>query len=168
MKALFILAIGLIFNFPAQAQQILPGTVHCIKGSVPHPVSYCADSTPCKKINGSDICLSGTSNPPAGAHIAPETCWSLVTEYTCLQYTSDCPTYTSDSACTEVGAKQCTTDASGNLMLSSFPKIGQCSSYTRSFSCIDPSKPSSSSTTMTTSCDTSTVMDGLDWTTTSP
>lgn len=168
MKNLVIAIFTIFCYLSAQSQQILPATVYCMKGSTPHPVSYCADSTPCKVINGKNVCLTGTPNPPAGSVTIPNDCWSMSTDYTCLQYVSDCATYSSDSACTEVGAKECSKDSSGNLMLSTIPKLGQCSSYTRSFSCVDPSKPSSTSTTYTTSCDTNSLMDNLNWSTTSP
>jgi conjugal transfer mating pair stabilization protein TraN len=163
VNRIFVALFVAIFCLSAQSQQILPGTVHCMLGSVPHPTSYCADTTPCKDSNGKTICLAGTSNPPAGAYTSTATCWSVVTDYTCLQYVSDCATFTSDSLCTEVGTKQCGTDSDGNLLTSAIAKIGKCTSYTRSFSCIDPAKQASESYTQTTSCDISTTMNGLDW-----
>lgn len=181
MKNSFLfIFIGLIFQFgqsqaaqtvPFSIQtQILPNTIYCIKGSDAHPVSYCADYTPCKTKVGPNsshvVCLAGTSNPPAGALTIAQSCWSMTTEYTCMQFETECTQYTSNPKCTEQGTKQCTTGPTSQLMLSTNPKIGGCSAFTREFMCLDST--ATTSTTSTLSCDTTSSMNGLDWTTNSP
>lgn len=145
--------------------QLLPGTVKCMGGSTAHPVSYCVDSTPCKTINGATVCLAGTTNAPAGATFTTATCWATAHDYTCLQYTDSCATYTSDANCTEVGTKSCTLDESGNPMVATISGIGACQSYSRTFTCTDPTKPNDP-ITKTTSCDLSVTQNGLTWNTT--
>lgn len=167
-----IIAFIVIFCHTIVYSQIKPNTVYCIKGSDAHQVSYCGDLTPCKTKTGPNgshtVCLAGTPNPPAGALISSSSCWSMVTEYTCLQYNSACAPYTDNKDCTEQGTRECTRGADSQLMLANNPKLGECTSYTRSFSCLDKSKPSTSSTTYQTSCDTNSTMNGLDWSTNSP
>jgi conjugal transfer mating pair stabilization protein TraN len=150
----------------AQSQSIQPGTAYCKKFSEARPASYCIDSTPCKQMsNGGYLCLAGASSPPAGAQMTSLTCWSMATDYTCMQYFNTCATFTSDANCTEIGTKACTLNNSGQPMTAVHPSTGACSSYTRNFSCIDPAKPTST-TTSTTSCDTTGMMDGLNWSST--
>lgn len=150
------------------SQTILPGTVYCSKGSEAHPVTYCTDSTPCRDVGGKKVCLAGTSPLPPGAVTVASSCWSTATDYTCYQYQDGCKTYSSDSMCTEVGARACTIGDNGQPMLAVNPKTGQCSSYTRNFSCVDPRKDNSSSYTQTTDCDTNGLQNGLNWATNSP
>lgn len=168
MKFLFFAFAVLLCHFSASAQ-IKPNTVMCIKGSDAHPQTYCADPTPCKQIVGPNethtVCLAGTVNPPPGALIHTSSCWSRTTEYTCLEYVSSCAKFTSDQNCNEQGSRTCTTDAESQLLASSYPKLGQCAAYTRTFSCLDPRKDSSSSYTKTTQCDVNGTMNGLDWST---
>lgn len=146
---------------PAFAQ-LLPGTVKCMNGSDAHPVSYCVDATPCKIINNRTVCLAGTTNAPAGATFTTANCWSVANDYTCLQYTDSCATYTSDANCSEVGTKTCTKDENGSPMVATITGIGQCQSYSRTFICTDPSKPIDP-ITKTTSCDITGVQNGLTW-----
>ena len=150
------------------SQTILPGTAYCSKGSEAHPVTYCTDSTPCRDVGGKKVCLAGTSPLPPGAVTVASSCWSTATDYTCYQYQDGCKTYSSDSMCTEVGARACTIGDNGQPMLAVNPKTGQCSSYTRNFSCVDPRKDNSSSYTQTTDCDTNGLQNGLNWATNSP
>lgn len=172
MKKVLQFAIVFFFSFALQAsyivraQQILPNTVSCVKGSDPHPTTYCADATPCKVVNGQDICLQGAANPPDGAFITDTSCWSMVTDYTCLQYIDTCMRYSSDTACKEVGTRACTNGADGLPMLSSNPKLGACTSYTRHFACIDPDKKAGEAYQQTTECDTTIDQNGLTWQTT--
>ena len=148
------------------AQQILPNTVYCVKGSEANPVSYCVDDTPCKTFNEHTVCLTNVQDLPVGAFKTSANCWKEQTDYTCMQYQENCTQYSSDSNCTEIGAKACTTGSNGQPMLSSNPKTGECSSYTRNFSCTDPRKPAEESYTQTTECDISGMMGGVDWTVT--
>ena len=165
MNNIFI-TILLLISFNSFGQNILPNTVKCYSGDGVTPFSSCADSEACKNIDGSIICLANTMSPPIGAIVSTQTCWTLVKEYTCLQYVSDCTRYSSDSLCTEIGAKACTKDGNGQPMIATIPGIGECSSYTRNFSCTDSRKPTQDSYTQTTECDISGLMGGVDWTVT--
>ena len=156
-----------LLNSISFSQEIRPNTVYCIKGSEAHPTSFCVDEEPCKSVDGNTVCLAGTQNPPANAFILAGSCWKTQVEYTCLEYVNNCTQYSSDSNCNEVGNKACTKDGNGQPMLSSNPKTGECSSYTRNFSCTDPRKPAEESYTQTTECDISGLMGGVDWTVTS-
>lgn len=150
----------------ALGQTILPDTAYCQKFSDQNPTEYCLDSTPCKSINGIQVCLAGTTSPPAGATILKATCWSVGVDYTCLQYKDTCATYTSDSNCREVGERTCTKSDDGSDMTAVNPKTGECSSYSRTFMCKEP-KASDTTTVRTTSCDVSGLQDGLSWSATS-
>lgn len=154
-------------SWTARSQTILPNTVYCVKGSEAHTVSYCTDATPCKVFNGVNVCLAGAPNPPADATMSTSSCWSMATDYTCMQYQDSCATYTSDANCTELGSKACSIGADGKPMVATNPKTGTCSSYTRNFSCIDPRKPKGDSYTSTTQCDTTGLQNGLSWTSSS-
>lgn len=168
MKSLF-LVFAVLFCHVSVSAQIRPNTVMCIKGSDAKPQSYCADATPCKQITGPNathtVCLAGTPNPPPGAITHTSSCWSRVTEYTCLEYVSSCGQYTSDSNCTEQGSRTCTTATESQLLSVAHPELGRCVSYTRTFSCRDPRKEPSSTYTTTTQCDVNGNMNGLDWST---
>ncbi|MFN5095815.1 MAG: conjugal transfer protein TraN [Limnohabitans sp.] len=146
----------------AQGLPIRPGTLYCNKGSDAHPTSYCVDATPCKTVADGTYCLAGTQNPPAGATVGTLSCWSLATDYTCMQYKDGCTTYTSDANCKEVGSASCTLDATGGPMLATNSKVGACQSMTRTFACADPRKDTPGYT-VTTSCNTTGVQDGLTW-----
>lgn len=168
----YVLSFLFIFACAISAQaQIKPNTVYCMKGSDAHAIDYCADLTPCKTEAGPSgpvvVCLAGAANPPAGALMSSASCWSMVSDYTCLQYSSDCTDYTSNPSCTQVGASECTQSASGTLLAAANPKLGSCASYTLSYSCKDPSKTGSTTTT-TTSCSSTSIADSLSWTTASP
>lgn len=149
----------------AQPIAILPNTVYCVKGTNERPAAtFCADSTPCKVVNGVTACLQGTPNPPAGATIlAGQTCWSQNTDYTCFQYQNSCQAYYSDANCKEVESQTCTLDADGKPMLAVNSKTGACASYTRTFTCADPRKPKNPSYTVNTQCDVTGLQNGLEW-----
>lgn len=164
MKKLIILTLAWVaLAVSAQGLPIRPNTIYCNKGSEAHPTSYCADSTPCKSVDGGTYCLAGTANPPAGATVGTATCWSMATDFTCMEYKDGCTSYSSNADCKEIGTAACTRDAQGQPMLSTHPKAGQCQSYTRTFSCKDPRKEGSDYT-VTTECETSSLQNGLEWT----
>jgi conjugal transfer mating pair stabilization protein TraN len=168
MRYLFIFMAMLFGSAASQAQTyatILPNTKFCAPGSAVHAVPYCADATPCKVVSGIPVCLAGTVGAPANALIAGFSCWSTVTDYTCDQYISECSIYTTNSACTEVGTATCTPGANGLPMISSNPKLGACISYTRDFKCLPTGV---ATTTSTTTCDPVNMLNGLDWSQTSP
>lgn len=150
--------------------QIAPNTVFCVKGSDARPQSFCTDSTPCKIKSGPNgnhtVCLAGTTNPPAGALIISESCWSMKTEYTCMQFNTTCAQYTSNANCTEQGTKQCTSDEQSQVLSSANPRLGGCIAYTRTFECVDPTTTTSTPISTTLSCDVTSSMNGLDWTST--
>jgi conjugal transfer mating pair stabilization protein TraN len=170
MKTFLLFVAAIICHVSVQAQ-ILPNTVMCIKGSEAHKVSYCGDPSPCKTVVGPNethtVCVAGTQNPPAGAIMSASTCFSQVTEYTCLQYTSNCAQYIDNKNCTEDGKGECTKNATNDLLLASNPKLGACAAYTRTFECTDPAT-SATTTTTTSTCNTNTKMGGLDWPTAAP
>lgn len=151
-------------------KDIQPRTVYCMKGSDLHPVSYCLDSTPCKSqtnaIGTSTVCLSTATNVPAGATVIANDCWSQQTDYTCMQFNTDCDSFANNQQCTEKGTKSCTQGPTSQLMASTNPKLGGCTSFTRNFVCIDSTTTQTSTTTL--SCSDSTTMNGLNWSSTSP
>nr|WP_274534911.1 conjugal transfer protein TraN [Rhodoferax antarcticus] len=131
-------------------------------GSVPHPVDYCVDATPCKTINSQTICLTGAFMHPAGSFTVPQTCWNTMTDYTCLQYQTDCLPFSSNSYCTEQGTGVCSMGGNGLPMTSPYPKLGPCLSTTHTYQCVDPSQPSLPPSTAS-GCTISSSLNGLDW-----
>jgi len=157
----------MVTPFSLQAT-IQPDTVFCVKGSDENQASYCADTTPCKTKVGAtgasyQVCLAGTVNPPAGALILTTSCWNLKVDYTCMQYVSDCSNYTSNSKCAEVGSGICLTPTPSALAPAAGLRAGSCLSKSRRFSCIDAAAVTTAPTPI--GCDSSSTLNGLDWST---
>lgn len=149
-------------------EKVQPDTIFCVKGSDNNTGSYCTDSTPCKTKVGAtgalvNVCLAGTQFPPPGALMLTSSCWSMQVDYTCLQYISDCAKFTGNPNCKEVGDGICVFPTPANLAPNAASRTGPCMSTSRLFSCID----SAAVTTppMITGCDSTSTVDGLDWTT---
>lgn len=68
----------------------------------------CADSTPCKTINGITACLRTASNIPSNATRLDIDCWQLTQKYECLQPESNktCNAFTQNAECT-ITSQQC-------------------------------------------------------------
>lgn len=152
----------------SQQASIQPDTVFCVKGSEANPISYCADSTPCKTIKGAtgashQVCLAGTVNPPAGAVTISSACWDLKVDYTCMQYVTDCTNYSSNPDCTEIGTGVCLIQTPTTLNPGAASRVGSCLSTSRRFSCLD--KAATTNPVVSLGCETSTTLDGLNWST---
>lgn len=160
-----LLAASHHFASAAISPTILPNTKFCVHGSVAHTYRYCVDAIPCKVIDGHNVCLQNAPSPPANALITNFTCWSEADDYTCDVPDSNCEEYYSNAACTEIGTPFCTLDGNGMPMTAPSPKLGLCSSTTRTFQCYDNNVPPP---TTTTTCATTDVMNGLDWSVASP
>lgn len=62
----------------------------------------CTDSTPCKTINGVQVCLSTVSPLPQGALQYAKPCWTAQASYACTStsiFADNCGMYTSDPKC---------------------------------------------------------------------
>lgn len=113
--------------------------------------------------------LSGTNcvvqGLPNNALMATFSCWSTAKDYSCSQAVSECSLYTANPACKEVGTATCTIGPTGLPMVSTNPKLGACVSYQRDFKCLATGTATTSSTT---TCDSTNMLNGLDWSTSSP
>lgn len=164
---IFLLALltGYQYSIAAIYPTILPNTKYCVIGSNAHLPAYCVDATPCKFIDGHDVCLQNAPSPPPNALITNFTCWSNADDYTCDVPASNCADYYSNTACVQIGTPFCSLDGNGVPMTSPSPKLGACSSTTRTFQCFDNQVPPP---TTTTTCASTDVMNGLDWSVASP
>lgn len=89
---------------------------------------YCTDSTPCKTISDTQVCLAGVSPLPAGALQSTQTCWTAQGTYSCVQATSvndTCGTLRADPTCGVVNSTCSDTD----------PATGNCMAYTDTYQC---------------------------------
>ena len=104
-----------------------------------HAATTCTDSTPCKTINGLQVCLSTVSPLPAGAQSSGDTCWTWSEDYTCAgaTLTNDCQDLI-NRGCTQVSS-QC---------VDPLPS-GACDMSERTYSC----QTSPASQTQRTVCD---------------
>lgn len=146
---------------------IQPDTIFCVKGSDANQAAYCSDSIPCKTKIGAtgasyQVCLAGTPNPPAGALILSTSCWNLKTDYTCMQYISDCAKFTSDKNCKEVGGGGCVFPTPSTLAPKAAARTGSCISKNRLFSCVDTAAVTTPP--VLSGCDSTATVNGLDWT----
>ena len=123
------------------------GTSGC---SVQTP-QYCIDSTPCKTIQGYNVCLSGV-DAGSGGFNTNSTCWTYNTQYTCLATQSNCDQFSTNSSCT-LKASSCFLD-------SGTTKYG-CITNQSTYSCVTKA----ASSTTETICDSSINSNGLDWAT---
>lgn len=71
-----------------------------------HAATTCTDSTPCKTINGLQVCLSTVTRLPAGAQSSGDSCWTRSEDYTCAgaTLTNDCQVLI-DRGCTFVSSQ---------------------------------------------------------------
>jgi conjugal transfer mating pair stabilization protein TraN len=71
-----------------------------------HAATTCTDSTPCKTINGLQVCLTSVFPLPAGAQSSGDSCWARSEEYTCAgtSLTSDCQELI-NRGCTQVSSQ---------------------------------------------------------------
>ena len=145
--------------------EVQKDTVYGVRGTDNNPVAFCADATPCKLITSSSgkvnqVCLAGASGGP-GAFYLPNSCWDLRTEFTCLQYATDCSVHEGNPRCKEVGSPMCVLPAPPNMPQGAFARVKGCLSTTRHFICLDsdavitPPAP--------TGCEMTSTVDGLDW-----
>ena len=106
----------------------------------------CTDSTPCKTINGLQVCLSTVSPMPAGAQSLGDSCWAWSDEYTCAAttLTNDCQPLI-DRGCTQVST----------TCINTLPS-GACDTNERTFSC----QTSPAVQTQRTVCDQSSFCQG--------
>ncbi len=106
----------------------------------------CTDSTPCKTINGLQVCLSTVSPLPAGAQSSGDSCWAWSEDYTCASttLTNDCQALI-DRGCTQVST-QC---------INTLPS-GVCDMSERTYSC----QTSPAVQTQHTVCDQSSFCQG--------
>ncbi len=90
-----------------------------------HAATTCADSTPCKTINGLQVCLNTVSPLPVGAQSSGDSCWTRSESYTCsgTSLTSDCQELI-DRGCTQVSS-QCVDQLTS----------GACDMSERTYSC---------------------------------
>ena len=96
------------------------------------PTQTCIDVTPCRTIDGHNVCLAGVDAGTGGYNIA-EGCWTYQKTYSCMQQQSDCLTLQSSAGCTENGnSPQCATDAGGNTLTSA--RYG-CTDYIHTYTC---------------------------------
>ena len=104
-----------------------------------HAATTCTDSTPCKTINGLQVCLSTVSPLPSGAQSSGDTCWTWSEDYTCAgtTLTNDCQDLI-NRGCTQVSS-QC---------VDPLPS-GACDMSERTYSC----QTSPASQTQRTVCD---------------
>ncbi|MBK7017115.1 MAG: conjugal transfer protein TraN [Sulfuritalea sp.] len=98
-----------------------------------HAATTCTDSTPCKTINGLQVCLSTVSPLPTGAQSSGDSCWTRSEDYTCAgsTLTNDCQPLI-DRGCTPVSS-QC---------VDPLPS-GGCDMSERTYSC--PASPATQS-----------------------
>ncbi|MEF8731244.1 MAG: conjugal transfer protein TraN [Candidatus Accumulibacter meliphilus] len=70
-----------------------------------HAAHTCTDNTPCKTINGLQVCLDSVSPLPEGAQRAGDSCWAWSEDYTCAAtaLSDDCQELI-DRGCTQVGS----------------------------------------------------------------
>lgn len=164
---------------------IRPNTVFCTKGSDAQPTTYCANSNPCRTAisptGGTvQVCLRALLHGaplPAGAtefEDLTRDCWEKVSEYTCVQYTSDCGPMQNNSNCKQIGNGNCTQGEPSGVIRSAFPgtptgnsKMGSCSVFEHTYTCNDPGQAGTSPTN--TTCDsTSPAAAALSWQQTAP
>lgn len=104
-----------------------------------HAATTCTDSTPCKTINGLQVCLTTVSPLPADAQSSGDSCWARSEDYTCAgtTLTNDCQALI-DRGCTQVSS-QCIDQLAS----------GACDMSERTYSC----QTSPASQTQRTVCD---------------
>jgi conjugal transfer mating pair stabilization protein TraN len=90
-----------------------------------HAAHTCTDNTPCKTINGLQVCLDSVSPLPDGAQRTGDSCWAWSEDYTCAAtvLSDDCQELI-DRGCTQVGS-----DCVDRLL------SGACDLNERSYSC---------------------------------
>ena len=108
----------------ATLQPIESFAIACNAGSV-----ACTDATPCKNINGVDVCLSTVNPLPPGALQTDQPCWSATGSYVCSDPTASindtCGTLASDPSCGKTGFEVIGTD----------PTTGMPNAYLDTYQC---------------------------------
>jgi conjugal transfer mating pair stabilization protein TraN len=61
-----------------QSMRVVRHSANCV-----HAATTCTDSTPCKTINGLQVCLTTVSPLPSGAQSSGDSCWARTEDYTC-------------------------------------------------------------------------------------
>lgn len=99
----------------------------------------CADSTPCKTINGTQVCLTGVTLP-AGAVSSGQACWQYSSSYMCDTLQINTCAGNAQTSCPQTSA----------VCAQSDPTSGDCMLYTDTYSCTTAAttstSPASSST----------------------
>lgn len=88
----------------------------------------CLDSTPCKMVNGVEICLAGVTPLPFGALQSNQTCWQAQGTYNCVDNTSTrdtCGPYKTNPQCGIIGTTCAQTD----------PTTGACLANNNTYQC---------------------------------
>jgi conjugal transfer mating pair stabilization protein TraN len=105
--------------------------------------SQCVDSTPCKTISGTQVCLSTVSPLPAGAVQTTGDCWQYSSTYLCDTLQIDTCSSNPDSSCPQVSATCAQTD----------PTSGQCELYNKTYSCTTAASSDTTPTSNSTCAD---------------
>jgi conjugal transfer mating pair stabilization protein TraN len=145
-------------DYTGSSTIILPNTAYCELGSDQHPNQYCADDTPCKTINGEQVCLAGTTGQPASTFILSKNCWTWAKDFTCLQRVNNCSSFESDASCKLVSSECISTTNHPNVP-------GGCLSKRNRYQC---TTAGDTTTPSTSTCTSTGEMNGLDWSTQSP
>ena len=87
----------------------------------------CVDATPCKKVSGTDVCLSNVANLPAGALRTDKTCWQWNYEFACAGQKPIDTTeqYAKNPKCKEVS----------RVCVDKIPETGACTQYEFTYQC---------------------------------
>ncbi len=88
----------------------------------------CLDSTPCKSINGVEVCLATVNPLPPGALQSKQSCWQAQGTYSCVDSTvinSTCGPLKANPLCGVTGSVCSMTD----------PATGNCQVYTDTYQC---------------------------------
>ena len=126
------------------------------------PTQTCLDPTPCKNIDGYNVCLAGVDAGAGGYNIA-EGCWVYKKTYPCMQQQSDCLTLQSTAGCSENGnSPTCAQDAGGNTL--EVARYG-CTDWIHTYTC--QTQPATTVNGPQT-CRTDFENNGLTWSQNSP
>lgn len=140
MKRLFFILFLIIANSALAVPSLAPRTCGLLQPEV------CIDQTPCKTIDGMNLCLSGAALPAGSLRINAD-CWEYQSTYTCEDEGSiDTCQPLRDAGCGQIGSSCLATD-----------RNGKCVSSTFNFTC--PDKPAS--TKNETVCDSSFCQGGV-------
>ncbi|MEF8726909.1 MAG: conjugal transfer protein TraN [Accumulibacter sp.] len=141
-----VVALDTSYTIAANTLDTSACTSLALSSNCVHAAHTCADDTPCKTINGLQVCLNTVSPLPAGAQGAGDSCWTWSEDYSCAATTlsDDCQELI-DRGCTQVG-RDCLDRAAS----------GVCEMSERRYSC----HASAATTTQRTVCDRPSVCPG--------